>query len=465
MLRGFLFQPPPPFSSYWGFLFAARILDGLEVSLRPGPTYTGRAKNDRTALRASTFSDGAAARGIDLSTRAAPPVSPEMSRTFDLLKHWGMTDVAVARLARKVKPVHLAEASVSCRLRWLATKLLFSKKDAMRVVESFPPFLTYSVEEQLGPFVGAFLERGCSKADVKRIILENPFILARRDRSIRSIAYVQDTLGLEKSEAAKIFVKRPDLLSLNITPSLKSILDCLFDLGLSKSEVGSLACKSPYVLTRSPENLNKNFDKFRGLGLSDIDVGKILMGCPTLMWNDFDKTVVEKLRWLEIGLGFDRRLSLDCLLKYPVRFVASLETWTDTYWWILSKGMSEQKAQEFFKENFVLFSLRSGGLNGRYAFAKDILKKTVGDVLASPEYLQARFDLIITRVAFLRSLGVEVEEIPLNVIVLEKSRFDEMYGDDSKFLEYMKWKGLTEDKKVHIASRGTWGKMLGRGAH
>ena len=128
MLGGPLRQHPTALRPLWQASFAARIFDGLGFNL----LWCGSPSCKRAALTSSAWCGCSAWTRLGPTGRVIdPPASPELTRTFNLLKHWGMADVDIKRLARKVKPDHLDEPGVSRKLQWLATELHFTRPEVL----------------------------------------------------------------------------------------------------------------------------------------------------------------------------------------------------------------------------------------------------------------------------------------------------------------------------------------------
>lgn len=160
----------------------------------------------------------------------------------------------------------------------------------MHIVRWFPHFAYASVDKKLRPLVEFLLELGVQKSDIPRILTSCPLLYGAKpsETLVRNMT-VLEKLGMDSKMWAKVISKYPGLV-LRSRGKIDAAVEFLFQMGVSKANIGKVLKRYPNIICYNVENcLQPTAEYFESLG---IDVAGLLVRSPS----SFGMSIETKLK-------------------------------------------------------------------------------------------------------------------------------------------------------------------------
>lgn len=379
--------------------------------------------------------------------KVPPPIE-----NIRLLEKWKMNKNQISKVVKGSDAVHnLAAPVIEKKLMWLSTEWDFKESEVADIVQTFPPFLSTSVETNAAPGLDFFIRNGYSKADVRKMVRSAPWLLAVSPKLRTTIDFFKEILGFTEKDIVRVLVKNPHILRFTIEENLRPKVDFFLGLGLKKIEVMNLVKDCPKVMRSSlPNCMQVNLEKLQGLGLKQTDIAVIVRRCPQLITRDFDRIFLPKFEWLRGTLGLKDEKVTDYFKTKPTDFIANLETWKQAYLWFCGiLGDSDGQAAEFLQKNPTFISYKVDGLQEKLDFAMNNLQKSLEDVFACPTYLLVSFESrILLRAAYLDSKAEILSDVSLIELFNDRRKFCQKYDVEEYNEAQRLWQKMSKDEKL-----------------
>ncbi|GMH45405.1 hypothetical protein BSKO_13362 [Bryopsis sp. KO-2023] len=352
-------------------------------------------------------------------------------KNLKLLKEWGLTSAGIDTIREHRKLSDLRPDVVESKLNWLVDELGFDEKQSVKIVRNYPLYLGLSVEENVRPFVRLFLDEGVSKRELRDMIMDAPEILGRRGKFSHLLEYFESELGFDRREVIEVLLQFTKVMFLSIEEEIKPMVACFKEVGMEFADMVSMLKKRPQVMLLNLEReIKPKLWEVHNLGFSKEGVGKVVSGCPFLMWKDYNKMVVQhKMDFLANKVGFGREETMRVVERDPMKLIDNLRTWRETHKWFLMNGLGKEESVPYFKTNMDLLSRRWEGLQEKLDFARDVLGKSTEEVMRCPRYFNASFEKVtFFRTAFLSRVGFDYTKKALGFLIVSNRIFEKRFG-------------------------------------
>ncbi|CAE7809086.1 unnamed protein product [Symbiodinium sp. CCMP2592] len=254
------------------------------------------------------------------------------------------------------------EANLKPTVEWIKA-LGLSQSQVAKVILGHPQVLGYSIEANLKPTVEWIKALGLSQSQVAKVILGHPQVA-------KVIAMFPPVLGLS-IEVAKVIATFPSVLGYSIEANLKPTVEWIKGLGLSQSqvakvilghpqvakviamfppvlglsiEVAKVIATFPSVLGYSIEaNLKPTVEWIKGLGLSQSQVAKVILGHPQVLGYSIEANLKPTVEWIK-GLGLSQSQVAKVIATSPQLLGLSIEAnLKPSVEWIKGLGLSQSQ--------------------------------------------------------------------------------------------------------------------------
>ena len=151
-------------------------------------------------------------------------------------------------------------------------------------------------------------------------------------------------LRLTKSQVAKVVAKSPQLLGLSIEQNLTPSVQWFIDLGLSKSQVGKVVATHPPIICLSiHRNLKPTVQWFIDLGLTKSQIVKAVATSPSVLGLSIDQNLNPTVQWF-LDLGFTKNQVAKAAAVFPSILGYSIEqNLKPTVQWFLDLGFTKNQ--------------------------------------------------------------------------------------------------------------------------
>lgn len=343
----------------------------------------------------------------------------KLEMNLQVLEKWGMC-VEGQRRAVVSSPsmVQFGADEIEKKLEWLSG-LGMDQEGVVKVINSCPRLLHSSLDNSLVPFVSLFLQEGCTRESIKRMIKRQPQVLSRLQKLNTLIDTFQRLLGMAKADVLNLVLKFPQILGYSLDNVVVPPVEMLLSLQIQKMDVAYVICTAPQVLTRNRKS-----------------------------------GIMAKLEWLENELGLDEDAAFDVLLFRPRVFAADLSKWVENRRFWRDMGLSSHHVSTLLSKAPVLLVMGLKDLQEKFEFARDVLRKGHSDIAECPDYFTHSFtDRILFRVAFLDCRGEDFTRWSLSSLTKSsRASFELRYGRNELKNFWLKWKKIDRDTQVKVAT-------------
>lgn len=391
-----------------------------------------------------------------------------LKQNLALLEKWGMTPHGHKWLLAQEPHMGLDSietGELSVRLRWLVDELRCGEESVVRIVQSHPPFLKCLLEEEVAPFLRMFMSEGNIPKDlVRRMVLRYPPVIGCSKQFESSLAYLKGVIGISRAMWLKAVSKHPSVMRYSISETVKPMVDGLLSCGFSVENILEMVVDYPYVLGMSTENdLRPRLQCLENLGVTKENSNLILKQAPYLINAPERSAIPEKLNWLTSELGFESESALKFLSQYPRVFINALQDWQQNYELCVSIGMSREDFRQCLENSPYFMCWARESLKEKHEYARDVLKKTLKDIVEYPDYFRYSLEnRIMLRVALMDSMDKDYTKPALrNLLSPSRANFIRRHGKKypPNAIESFedKWSKLSlEDKKKMIREKSYW---------
>ena len=151
-------------------------------------------------------------------------------------------------------------------------------------------------------------------------------------------------LRLTKSQVAKAVAKAPQLVGLSIEHNLTPTVQWFIDLGLSKSQVGKVVATHPPIICLSiHQNLNPTVQWFICLGLTKSQIAKAVATSPSIFCYSIPRNLNPTVQWF-LDLGFTKNQVAKAAAVFPsVLGYSTEQNLKPTVQWLLDLGLTKSQ--------------------------------------------------------------------------------------------------------------------------
>ena len=231
-------------------------------------------------------------------------------------------------------------------------------KQAVKAMTMFPSILCNSAEHGLEPIIKWLLDFGLAPKQIVKVIRCCPQVLGcSADFSSNNVRRLVDLVGPTKGRVGKIIVGLPDILSTNVSDTVRRFLDFGFttrqltklivpypqilafnieqtmkpkvkwfvDLGMTKKQAIKAIATSPNILGQNVEgSLKPKLQWFSDIGLRPEQIAKVIANFPILLLIDVERSFQPKVAWL-LELGLTQNHIAKVIAAFPRVLVLSVE--------------------------------------------------------------------------------------------------------------------------------------------
>jgi mTERF domain-containing protein len=161
-------------------------------------------------------------------------------------------------------------------------------------------------------------------ADCRRIVSEEPSIVASKATDLRGLVSELEGYGLEWKDLGRIFNLCPRILRMDPGTDLKAVASFLFgEVGLARKDFAKVVRRCPRLLACSVEGqLEPTLRFLREMGFKDM--GRVVASNATLLSFSVEHKILPKLRFLE-SIGLSSTEAISVALRFPAIFNYSIE--------------------------------------------------------------------------------------------------------------------------------------------
>ncbi|GMH45430.1 hypothetical protein BSKO_13387 [Bryopsis sp. KO-2023] len=384
---------------------------------------------------------------------------------FKVLVDWGMNSHELRKVVKGTDTVYESETdNVEPKLHWLMNEYGFDKSQVLKIVQTYPPYFSRSLQDEVAPFLNVFAKEGYSTSAVKKMIKDAPWVLGLSSKFEPTVAFFDEEIGLDRKGFVRLVVKNPSLLRYSIDINLKPKIDFFKNLGLSKRDIVNMLRGSPKCLRYSLENnIKVNLEKLGGLGFTKDELALLVKRCPQCVARGFETIIKPKFDMLEEELGMGRRAAIKYMITKPADFLASIDTWKSAFKWFLNNydAVEREQALQYLRKNPTMISYKAEGLEKKLEFARTVLRAGKSEVFGHPRYLFASFEnMVMFRVAYLHSKLLDYR-VPLKLLVADRKKFGESFPGVGFDLEdygvaFKLWEPLSGEEKENAIKNGMY---------
>lgn len=367
------------------------------------------------------------------------------------LERWGMTTRTRKMLVMKSVALSTQRFdSIQASLLWLQTQLDLEESEVVTVLHKFPRLLDLGLSDEHQRFLNRFLNNSHSMDNIKKMVLQYPMILGSLHK-FGDLSRYFEGLGYSKAHVMLGVMQHPKLVTASVDDTIQPKINFFGNIGLSSAQVLSVLTRHPQTFCKLlTEDVGPQFRKFLDLGLTTANVNKIIRGCPSLLFRNFEELVQDKIDWLESHLLFRRETALKALVRHPRIFPSTLDTWKDTCQFFTNSGMSSTELTHCMKRCPKLLGRKSEGLREKFEFARTVLKKEPLVILRQVRYFTYSFeDRILFRAALSEKFGKDITKPSFRDLMdPSDADFCERFGQSDVQAFRKKWAGFTKEEKM-----------------
>ena len=199
------------------------------------------------------------------------------------------------------------------------------------------------------------------------------------------------SLGCEPDAAAKLILRFPNVLKLDLESAIKPRYEALLGTGVPPAKLLQGLVRGPTILGVEPEALLARISYLREVGLSQEEIGNLIPQAPLTLLTSVEHKLVPLVGYLRDELGAPRELILGILARGRLATISAaalrerVEGWGEL-------GFSQEDIRDMLRKysNFLRVPPRSRRVRAKLAFLEDGdegLGLPRAALVAHPQYL------------------------------------------------------------------------------
>ena len=272
---------------------------------------------------------------------SSPALGDTLQQDLKPTVQWLFDQTQVGK-ATTTCPSILCRRSLEPTVLWLLD-LGLSQRQVVKVVGCCPAVLVSSAKGK-SKVVQRLEDLGLKMAEVATTISRNPEVLGDPSRLHSTLRRLL-ALGLKESQVAKVLVVFPQLVGFGMEENLTSKLQWFAEnLQLGEGEVIQAIAKCPRILTYSiAETVRTKVDWLLKIGLSKNQIGKAFCDFPVIFGGSIVQNWKPKVAWL-LDLGMTKRQVSKVISSFPqVLGYSAVRNLKPKMEWFASLGLAKNQ--------------------------------------------------------------------------------------------------------------------------
>lgn len=235
----------------------------------------------------------------------------ELSRSIEILRDLGFTDIAIARVLEDFPTVIVMNKGEILSIIEFLMEIGVPRDKIDRVLRLYPRVLGLGVEDRLKPLLHELGDLGFSDDEIGKEIIKEPRILGMELGELSRCLQLLKTLKCREPIKERIF--REGVLRACFEVKLR--VDCLCSHGLIRRDAFKVLWKEPRLITYDLENIEKKIDFFLHRMEYSVDS---LSDVPEYLGVNFEKQIVPRhnvMEYLKAKGAIDFEVTLKDLIK------------------------------------------------------------------------------------------------------------------------------------------------------
>lgn len=302
------------------------------------------------------------------------------------------------------------------------------------------------------------MQFGFTPKETKRIVRKNPKILMADNWALqKGIESYQSELDTSLEDTRSMILKDSGCILGGVKGPKLSLDKFLTSVGFSGEQIKSMQTKHPRLLSYSLGKMIKpRFERYMDIGLSSNEAVQMFSKEPSMFGKSFAKNVEPKIDWFERKVGIDKNTILhEWLVKKPSCIQSQLSVYQKKYEVLRRAGFSRQDIVKLMKHEARFMNRNIDDVLEKFKFMRDILYKSVDDMVEYPECFNASYDMKLTaRTAYMVHCKQDYQALQLRALLgSTDSEFSTLYADSTsvKFRKFMEgWTSRQRTEKLEF---------------